>query len=80
MILVKEFVSITMAAVETGKRHFSVIAAVAKRKKCFIKNMDLMDTNYHWKKWVEWISTKQEKLSQPQKCIFWEKEPDSLKT
>ena len=37
MILMKEYVSLTTAAMEISKRHFTVIiAAVAKGKRCFI--------------------------------------------
>ena len=39
--------------------NFSVVIATAtKRKKCFFKNMNLVDTNYHGKNWVDWISTR----------------------
>ena len=36
MILMKEYVSLTTAAMKMGKRHFTVIiVTVAKRKRCF---------------------------------------------
>lgn len=37
-----------MVAIETGKTAFSIIVGlVARTKKCFIKNMNYMDSNYH---------------------------------
>ena len=34
---------------------------------------ELIDTNYHRKYWVDWRSARRDKISQTQKCIFWEK-------
>ena len=63
---------------KTKQNTFSVIIAmVAKTKKCFIKNKNPIDTYYYWKNWVDWMSTKQEKMLQPQKCTFSEKGPES---
>ena len=43
-------------------------------------NMNLTDTNYHWKNWVDWIlDTWWDKALQPQKCPFGEKEPKKFK-
>ena len=39
------------------KAFFSKIATISKRKKCIIKNMDLIDKYYHWKSLVDWISS-----------------------
>ena len=56
------------------KDHFSVIITiVAIRKKSSIKNLDLVDLNYHYKNWIDWISARWNKVSQPQKCTFLEK-------
>ena len=38
-----------------------------------MKKMNLIDTNYYWKSWVDWISTRRDKMLQPQNCMFWEK-------
>ena len=35
--------------------------------------MILIDTHYYWENWVDWISTRRDEMSQPQKCVFWEK-------
>ena len=44
----KEFVSLTIVAMEIGKRNFSVnIAMVATGKTFFIRNINLVDTNCH---------------------------------
>ena len=56
-------------AMEIGKRHGND----CQEEKCFIKNMNLIGTYYYWKNWVDWISSKWDKMSQPQKCTFWEK-------
>ena len=37
--------------------------------------MILLNTYCHWKIWVDWITTRQEKISQPQKWTFWKKCP-----
>ena len=51
-----------------------------QEEKYLIKNMNLTDTNYHWKNWVDWIlDTWWDKTLQPQKCTFREKEPKKLK-
>ena len=52
----------------------------SKRKKYFIKNMNLINTYCQWK--IELTGAKKktrEKTSQPQKYIFWEKLPKNLK-
>ena len=51
--------------------------AVAMEKKGFANNMNLTDSNSHWKNWLDRISTKQGKMLQPIKLIFWEKGPKS---
>ena len=40
--------------------------------------MNLTDSNYQWKNWLDWMSTKEEKMLQPQKLLFWEKESKSF--
>ena len=42
IIMSKEFASVTVIAMEMGKRY---IAKAAKRKTCFIKNVDLINSN-----------------------------------
>ena len=80
MIVVNQFASLIMVAMETGKRYFSdIIATAVKSKKYFIKNMNLIDKYLQWKKSVDWISTTQEKMLQPQKCIFSKKRTQKLK-
>ena len=60
----KEFVSL-----KKEKSNFSVImATVPTRKKSFVKNLNLIDWNYHCKNWIDWISAGWDKISQPQKC------------
>ena len=42
--------------------------------------MNLIDTNYHWKHLVDWMfDTWWDKILQPQKWTFCEKEPKKLK-
>lgn len=80
IILLKKFLFLTMFAMETRKDTLSVIiATIARIKKCFINNKDHLDLNNHWKSWVDWISARQEKMLQYQKCPFQEKEPKSWK-
>ena len=56
MILMKEFVSLTTVAMEIGKRHFfNDQWKILQEEKYLIKNMNVTDANYHWKKWVDWI-------------------------
>ena len=35
-----------------------MIAAIARRKKNFMKNLNLVDLNHHKKNWVDWISAR----------------------
>ena len=43
--------------------------------------MNLTDTNYHWKNQVDWVfDIWWDKILQPQKSIFWEKELKKLKS
>ena len=72
MILMKEFVSLTTAAMEIRKRYFfNNHWKILQEQKCFIKNMNLTDANYHWKNWVDWIlDTWWNKTLKPQKGIF----------
>ena len=52
----------------------------SSEEKCFIKNMNLITTYNHREDWVDWITARREKMSQPQKCTFWEKVPKNWKT
>ena len=48
-----------MVAMEIGKRlFFSYHSNGCHEEKCFIKNLNLIDLNYDWKNWVDWISAK----------------------
>ena len=38
----------------------------------FLKNMKVIDIHYHWKNRVDWISSRQDKMLQHQKCTFWD--------
>ena len=73
IIVLKEFFS--MFKRETGKRHFLLfLVMVAKKEKSFFNNKNLVDSNYHWKNWVDWMSNKWEKKLQPQKTsILWKR-------
>ena len=56
------------------KGNFSVIIpTVATRKESFVKNLNLIDSNYHCKNWIDWISGGSDKISQPQKCKLLDK-------
>ena len=53
LIMIKLFVSQTIVAMETEKRYFFsycsngfIIVTFSRRKKCFIKNVNLIDTYY----------------------------------
>ena len=81
MIVMKEFVFLTTAAMEIGKKHFfNDQWKIIQGEKYLIKNMNLIDVNNYWKNWVDWIVlTWWDKTLQLQKCTFWEKEPKKLK-
>ena len=66
----KEFISLTMVAMETEKSSFSVIIATCEN---FFKNLNLIDSNHHYKYLVDWLTVGWDKMSQPQKCKFLEK-------
>ena len=57
IIVLKEFVSVFNK--ETGKRHFLAFPGngYKKEKNCFINNKNLVDSNYHSKNSVDWMST-----------------------
>ena len=43
--------------------------------------MNLTDTNYDWKNYIDWIfDTRRGKILQPQKWTFWEKDLKKLKS
>ena len=41
-----------------------------KEKKCFISNKNLVDSNYHWKNWIDWMSTKLEEKVATSKNLY----------
>ena len=49
----KEFISLTMVAMETEKSSFSVIIATCEN---FFKNLNLIDSNHHYKYLVDWLT------------------------
>ena len=51
MILMKEFGSLAIVAMEIGKRNFvNDHWKMLQKEKYLIKSMNLADANYHWKK------------------------------
>ena len=57
IIVLKQFV--WLFAKETGKRHFLTFhGSGCKEKKSFLNNMNLINSNYHLKNLVSWMSTK----------------------
>ena len=55
IILLKKSISLTMFAMKTRKDTFSaIIATIAGIKRCFVKNVNHLDLNNHWKNWVDW--------------------------
>ena len=72
IVELKEFVSLTMVAMEMEKRELIqvIIATVTKRKIYFIKNTNLLHSNYHWSNWVDWKSKRRQIMLQSQKGIF----------
>ena len=77
--MLKEFVSISKK--ETRKRNFQTFHGCLGGKKCFTNNKIPVDSNYHWKNWVDLISrpTKQEKKLQLQKTYILRKRAQKLK-
>ena len=70
------FVFLTMIVTKTKKRPFFSYSNSCKEEKFFVKTMDLIDSNYHWKNWVEWKSnTSWEKILQSQEYTSLEKGP-----
>ena len=56
MILMREFVSLTTAAFEIGKRHFfNDQWKILQEEKYLFENINLTDANYHLKNGVDWI-------------------------
>ena len=47
-----------------------ILAAVAKKIKYSIKNMNLLHLKYNWQSWVDWISSTHQKMLQSQKGKF----------
>ena len=67
MIAIKKFVSLAMVAIETGK------SQPLLRRKMLHQNHESYKYVVPQKIWVDWITTRREKMSQPQKWTFWEK-------
>ena len=77
--MLKEFVSLIMARLEIGKRPiFNHHSKWSKKKNCIMKNMNLIDSNYHWKNWVDWISAR-EGISCNIKNVHFEKKGPKVK-
>ena len=49
IMLKKEFISLTMLAIEKERKNSLIIVTIALSKICFIKNLNLIDLYYHWK-------------------------------
>ena len=81
MTVIKEFVSLTIVALETGKIHFfSYHGNRFYEGKCFNKNINLKDTYYHWKiDLIGWMSTRPEKNVTTTKMYILRKKPRKLK-
>ena len=63
---------------ETEKRQFlGYHSNGCYKEKNFFKNLNLIDSNHHWKSWVDWITVGWDKMSQPKKCKFLEKGNES---
>ena len=74
IIFIKEFISLSMIAIEIGKRQFlSYYSNGSYEEKRFIKNLNLIDLTYHCKNLVDWISARWDQISQLRKCKFFEK-------
>ena len=64
-----------------GKETLSItIAAVAKRIRYLIKNMNPLQLNYHWYNWADWTSTRQQKNIATSKRYIFSKRAQKLKT
>ena len=62
--VLKEFVSLTMVAMEMWKKDTLsvIVATVAKRIKYFIKNINLLHSKHHCQNCVDWASAMQQKI------------------
>ena len=69
----KEFVSLTIVAMEIGKIRFFSYHNNGCCEGKSMKNLNGIHLNYHWKNWVDWIKAGWYNMSQPQKCAFLEK-------
>ena len=67
----KEFISLTMVAMEIRNRLFFHYDSNGEKKP--YKNLNLKDINCDWKNLVAWIRARWDEKSQPQKCTFLEK-------
>ena len=67
----KEFFSLAMVAMEIGQRQFLSYHSNGcyEEKRLYQK----LESYYHWKYCVHWISVSWDKISQPQKCKLLEK-------
>ena len=73
MIFEKEFVSLKMTSMEIEKRNLfhSLKQRLLWGKKHFIRNLNLIDLNYHWKKmdWLDQCKVKQS-FTTSKMCFF----------
>ena len=74
IIFLKEFISLTIVAMEIEKMQFlGYHSHGCYEEKNFCKNLNFIDSNHRCKDWIDWITVGWDKISQPQKCKFLEK-------
>ena len=73
IILIKEFVFQTMVALEIGKRIFFSYHSSNCSVEIKLHQKTWILIQYDWKEWVDWISARWDKKSQPQNWTFLEK-------
>ena len=59
-----------MVAMEIEKKQFLSYHCNGCCKEKMFKNLNLKDSNHHYKNWGDWITVGRDKMSQPQKCKF----------
>ena len=72
IIVLKEFISVFNKKAEKSTLSLFMVT-VAKRNKMTLNTKNLVDPNYHWKNWVDWMSTEREEKLQPQKAYIFRK-------
>ena len=60
--------------------HHSAKPRVSRRKKCFIKYINIIDLNHHQKNWVDWISARQKIFCNIKNLHFEKESPRFWKT